>query len=336
MKLVRGLRSLASQKNSRVSGSKSEALSFRGLGCVATIGNFDGVHLGHKVIIEQVKDKAKKLGVPSVVVIFEPQPQEYFRKSDAPARLMRFREKLVALRELDIDYLVCLTFNDELHEMPAHQFIEQVLVSGLQIKHLVVGDDFRFGCDRAGDFALLSETGKLLEQQQKGFSVENTRTVALEGDRVSSTRVRNALDENQFALAGRLLGHPYTITGCVVHGQKLGRQLGVPTANVSLGRKVLVLKGVYAVEATLESGECLQGVANIGIRPTVDGVKPSLEVHLFGFEGSIYGQHLSVVFKHKVRDEQKFSDIERLKEQIFKDIEETKTYFDTLSNTGNK
>ncbi len=323
MKLVRGLRSLISQ---------NKTLSFSDVGCVATIGNFDGVHLGHKVIIEQVKDKARAFGVPSVVVVFEPQPQEYFRKTDAPARLMRFREKLVALQALNIDYLVCLAFNDELHEMPANQFIDQVLIAGLNIRHLVIGDDFRFGCDRAGDFALLSQAGKAPKEQAQGFSVESTRTIELEGDRVSSTRVRNALDDNEFQLAGRLLGHPYTISGCIVHGRKLGRQLGVPTANVSLGRKVLVLNGVYAVEAELESGSCWQGVANIGVRPTVDGVQPSLEVHLFDFKGSIYGEHLKVVFRHKIRNEQKFSNIDALKEQIFNDIKETKTYFDTLSS----
>ena len=308
MKLVRGLHSLAAQKAPQ--------------GCVATIGNFDGVHVGHQVIIEQVQESAEKLGVPSVVVVFEPQPQEYFRAESAPARLMRFREKLVALRTLKIDYLLCLKFSDRLHEMSAREFIDQVLVGGLNIKHLVIGDDFRFGSDRAGDFALLSKVGN-----ECGYSVENTRTVEIDSERVSSTRVRNALDSNSFDLVERLLGHPYTITGCIVHGRKLGRQLGVPTANVSLGRKNLVLKGVYAVEATLESGICLQGVANIGVRPTVDGIQPSLEVHLFDFDGSIYGEHLQVVFKRRIRDEKKFSDIDTLKEQIFKDIEETKTYF---------
>ncbi|MFD2231560.1 bifunctional riboflavin kinase/FAD synthetase [Alkalimarinus sediminis] len=327
MKLVRGLRSLV---------SLNKAFRFSDSGCVATIGNFDGVHLGHKVIIEQVKDKAKALGVPSVVVVFEPQPQEYFRKADAPARLMRFREKLVALRELQVDYLVCLAFNDQLHEMSANLFIAQVLVEGLNIRHLVIGDDFRFGCDRTGDFSLLSQSGKALEQQGAGFTVESTRTVELEGGRVSSTRIRNALDNNEFQLAARLLGHPYTISGCVVHGRKLGRQLGVPTANVSLGRKVLVLNGVYAVEAELLSGDSWQGVANIGFRPTVDGVQPSLEVHLFGFEGSIYGQHLKVVFRHKIRNEQKFASVDELKEQIFNDIKETQNYFDMLSSHNKK
>ena len=307
MKLVRGLHGLAQQTPK---------------GCVATIGNFDGVHIGHQVIIEQVQENAEKLGVPSVVVVFEPQPQEYFRADSAPARLMRFREKLVALRALKVDYLLCLKFSDRLHEMSAREFIDQILVRGLNVKHLVIGDDFRFGNDRAGDFALLSQVGN-----ECAYSVENTRTVEIDSERVSSTRVRNALDSNDFDLAERLLGHPYTITGCIVHGRKLGRQLGVPTANVSLGRKTLVLKGVYAVEATLESGVCLQGVANIGVRPTVDGVQPSLEVHMFDFDGSIYGEHLQVVFKRRIRDEKKFSNIDCLKEQILKDIEETKTYF---------
>jgi riboflavin kinase / FMN adenylyltransferase len=313
MKLVRGLQSLVAQK---VISQQTQQ------GCVATIGNFDGVHIGHQVIIEQVRESAEKLGVPSVVVVFEPQPQEYFRVDAAPARLMRFREKLVALRELKIDYLLCLKFSDRLHEMSARQFIDQVLINGLNIKHLVIGDDFKFGNDRAGDFALLSQVGR-----ECGYSVENTRTVEIDAERVSSTRVRNALDNNNFDLAERLLGHPYTITGCIVHGRKLGRQLGVPTANVSLARKTLVLKGVYAVEATLESGVCLQGVANIGVRPTVDGLQPSLEVHLFDFDDSIYGEHLQVVFKRRIRDEKKFSDIDALKVQILKDIEETKTYF---------
>ena len=313
MKLVRGLHSLVAQKIAAQQANE---------GCVATIGNFDGVHVGHQVIIEQVQESAAKLGVPSVVVVFEPQPQEYFRAEAAPARLMRFREKLVALRELKIDYLLCLRFSDRLHEMSARHFIDQVLVKGLNIKHLVIGDDFRFGNDRMGDFALLNQLGN-----ECGYSVERTRTVEIDSERVSSTRVRNALDNNDFDLAGRLLGHPYTITGCIVHGRKLGRQLGVPTANVSLGRKTLVLKGVYAVEATLESGICLQGVANIGVRPTVDGLQPSLEVHLFDFDDSIYGEHLQVVFKRRIRDEKKFSNIDALKVQILKDIEETKTYF---------
>lgn len=336
MKLVRGLRSLASPKTKHGSEQHGGAVSFQSQGCVATIGNFDGVHLGHNVIIEQVKEKALALGVPSVVVVFEPQPQEYFRQSDAPARLMCFREKLVELQAIHVDYLVCLRFNDQLHEMSATQFIEQVLVTGLNIKHLVIGDDFRFGCDRTGDFSLLSKMGHAFIDQDKGYTVENTRTVELEGDRVSSTRVRRALDSSQFAQAERLLGRPYSITGRVVHGQKLGRQLGVPTANVSLGRKVLALKGVFAVEATLESGETFQGVANIGNRPTVNGIKPSLEVHLFEFGETIYGERLRVVFRHKIREEQKFSDIDRLKEQIFKDIDETKTYFDRLRHSDKK
>jgi riboflavin kinase/FMN adenylyltransferase len=322
MKLVRGLSSFVSNLPDTKDSGCIELRMALAAGCVATIGNFDGVHAGHKVVIEQVKEKALELGVPSVVVVFEPQPQEYFKKEAAPARLMRFREKLVALRTLNIDYLVCLTFNDQLHDMTAQQFIDKVLVSGLNVNHLVIGDDFRFGCDRTGDFALLKQTGK-----ERGYSVENTKTVEVSGSRVSSTRVRNALNDNKFELVEQLLERPYTITGCVVHGRKLGRQLGVPTANVSLGRKVLVLKGVYAVEALLASGEYKKGVANIGVRPTVDGIQPSLEVHLFDFEGSIYGQHLCVTFKHKIRDEQKFSDINALKEQIFRDIEETKTYF---------
>lgn len=324
MRLVRGLHNLAQLES----------------GCVATIGNFDGVHQGHRVILAQVREHARRLNVPSVVMVFEPQPREYFQADKAPPRLMRFREKLAALATEEIDIVVCLQFTARLRNLTADAFIQNVLVDALKVRYLVVGDDFQFGCDRSGDFELLRSAGKIA-----GFEVEGTRTVEDDGQRISSTLVRQALDNNDFALASKLLGHEYKITGCVVHGQKLGRQFGVPTANVSLGRKVPALNGVYAVTAFLpepksERGkllqsqarlddkvECWQGVANIGTRPTVGGRRPVLEVHLFDFSQEIYGQHLSVVFHHRIRDEQKFDSLGALKEQIIRDVAQAKEYF---------
>ncbi|WP_041598959.1 bifunctional riboflavin kinase/FAD synthetase [Hahella chejuensis] len=305
MKLIRGLHNLKPFAS----------------GCVATIGNFDGVHIGHQVIISQLQSRAESMGVPAVVMVFEPQPREFFEKLDAPPRLMRFREKLDAIAALNVDYLLCLQFNRRLRGLTAQQFIDDVLVTGLHVKHLVVGDDFRFGCDRSGDFRLLEKSGLV-----SGFSVENTPTVEVEGERVSSTRIRATLAQGEFTQAEDLLGRPYSITGCVVHGRKLGRQLNAPTANVSLGRKRPVLSGVYLVKTTLATGHVRFGVANIGVRPTIDGlgVTPALEVHLFEHADDIYGQRINVQFLEKLRDERKFSGLEQLQAQIQRDIEGAK------------
>lgn len=286
-------------------------------GCVATIGNFDGVHLGHHQILKQVSDKARALAVPAVAIIFEPQPREFFEGPRAPARLTRFREKFEHLREHQIDRVCCLHFNQALRSLTADAFIEQLLLNGLAVKHFVVGDDFRFGCDRKGDFALLRSSG-----ERHGFTVENTATYSIAGERVSSTRVREALASHDFAQAQGLLGRPYTVSGKVIHGRKLGRQLGVPTANISLQRKRLPFTGVYAIEATTERGVSHAGIANVGVRPTVDGesMAPLLEVHLFDFDENIYSQRLVVEFRDFIRDEQRFDNVEALKTQIYADI----------------
>jgi riboflavin kinase/FMN adenylyltransferase len=199
-------------------------------------------------------------------------------------------------------------------------FIEDVLIQGLAVRHLVVGDDFRFGCDRAGDFALLEKVGK-----DAGFTVENTLTVTVAGERVSSTRVRDLLTVNGLEKAESLLGHPYRIRGRVVYGRQLGRQIGAPTANILLHRTP-ALCGVYVVVATLDDGSRFDGVANIGVRPTVDGKRPSLEVHLFDFAGTLYGQHLEVVFRHGLRDEEKFGSVDELKEQIARDFDHARAW----------
>jgi len=312
MRLIRGLTNLK-----RLSGQAGSPLAG---GCVATIGNFDGVHLGHKTIIDQVKQKASQLGVPGVVMIFEPQPREFFEGAEAPPRLMPFRQKFEALLAEGVDVVLCIRFDETFRSYSGMGFIEDVLISGLGVRHLVVGDDFRFGCDRAGDFRLLQSVG-----QAQGFSVENTRTVTVDGERVSSTRVRNALNVNGLEEAERLLGHPYRIHGRIVYGRQLGRQLNAPTANILLNQ-MPALRGVYVVRARLESGEWRDGIANIGLRPTVDGKRPSLEVHLFDFAGTLYGQHLEVVFRHGLRDEVKFDSVDELRQQIGRDFDHARAW----------
>jgi riboflavin kinase/FMN adenylyltransferase len=312
MKLIRGLHNLF-----------SSSCELKQTGCVGTVGNFDGVHLGHQEVIKQVLKEAKFRQVPSVVMVFEPQPQEFFLKDQAPPRLMSFREKLNALARLGVDYVVALQFNVRLRSLSAEGFIQDVLVAGLNIKHLVIGDDFRFGCDRSGDFELLKRWGV-----KAGFSVEPTDSHLIDHQRVSSTRIRALLENDALDEAERLLGHRYSISGCIVHGQKLGRQLGVPTANVFLGRIRPVLVGVYVVKVMMPNGQLLKAVANLGRRPTVNGDKPILEVHLLNFKDDLYGQHLSVCFLKKLRDEQKFESLEALKTQIFKDIDDATSYFD--------
>jgi len=312
MRLIRGLTNLtllSRRENSPLAG-----------GCVATIGNFDGVHIGHRTILEQVKEKAASLGLPSVVMVFEPQPREFFQGKEAPPRLMSFRQKFEALTAAGIDYVLCLHFNSRFRCLTSREFIDAVLVNGLGVRHLVVGDDFRFGCDRTGDFMLLRETG-----ESQGFTVENTRTVTIDGERVSSTRIRDRLALNRLAEAEALLGHAYRITGRVVYGRQLGREIGAPTANILL-KRMAPLKGVYVVSTTLDDGLTYDGVANIGLRPTVDGKQPALEVHLFDFAGTLYGRQIDVVFREALREEIKFSSVDALKEQIANDFDDARDW----------
>lgn len=291
--------------------------------CVATIGNFDGVHLGHQAVLNQLALKGDMLGLPAVVITFEPQPNEFFAPDKAPARLSRFREKVEALRSYTIQQLCVLRFNRALAQMTAQDFIKRLLVDGLNIKYLVVGDDFRFGKDRQGDFTLLQTAG-----QQFGFQVVNMHTFAIEADRVSSTRIRNALQQGDLMLAQTLLGHPYKMSGRVAHGDKRGRQIGFPTANIHLHRCKVPLTGVYAIQLFGIEGEPVNGVANVGIRPTVGGTdKALLEVHLFDFDSDIYGCYVQVHFLHKIRDEQCFEGLTALKQQIQIDCDSAKQFF---------
>ncbi|MCY1272799.1 Riboflavin biosynthesis protein RibF [compost metagenome] len=291
-------------------------------GCVATIGNFDGVHLGHQAILGRLHERSLELGVPSCVVIFEPQPREFFAPDAAPVRLTRLREKLELLREQGVDFVLCLPFNRRLRELSADEFVRQVLVDGLKVQHLEVGDDFRFGCDRSGDFAFLAVAG-----EAQGFSVEAATTVEIDGIRVSSSRIREVLAEGDLHTAGRLLGRPFSLSGRVLHGQKLGRTLGSPTANIQLKRRKAPLSGVFLV-STLVDGQRCPGVANIGTRPSVKGDgRPHLEVHLLEFSGDLYGRHLDVTFHHKLRDEQRFASLEELKAAILADIAAARAYW---------
>lgn len=294
-------------------------------GCVATIGNFDGVHLGHRAIVEQLKRRSAGSGRPSLGIVFEPQPQEYFRGREAPARLSPLRDKLGLLAALEVDYLLCLRFNHELAETRAADFIERVLVEALEIQHLVVGDDFRFGHRRQGDFSTLVEAGR-----RWGFSVEAADTYMVDGARVSSTRIRGLLSEADFEGAGRLLGRPFRISGRVAHGDKRGRQWGFPTANIAMERRRVPFTGIYAVEVRGAARAPVRGVASIGVRPTVPGpAKAMLEVYLLDFDADLYGRRIEVEPLKRIRDEEKFDGFDALKAQIARDIEQAKHFFNS-------
>lgn len=305
---------------------------FRGLhtipdsfeGCVATIGNFDGLHLGHQSILSVLNEVAEDKQQPSLVILFEPQPKEFFAPEDAPARLSNFRDKFLNLSRHGIDYLLCISFNEAFRSMTADAFIQQVLVKKLNITHLIVGDDFRFGCDRKGDYNALVEAGKLND-----FSVEDSLTFEIDNDRVSSTRIRQALEASQITDVNTMLARPYRMSGRVIYGRQLGRTINTPTANIHIKRKKLPMTGVFVVQVIHEeTGQGYLGVANLGLKPSIDGEQaPSLEVHLFGFEGDLYYQHLSVNFLHKLRDEKAFTDIASLQVAIEHDKQSAKQYF---------
>jgi len=306
MELIRGLQNLRPEHH----------------GCVATIGNFDGVHLGHQAVIGQLAEKGSELNLPTLVMVFEPQPLEVFKGDQAPARLTRFREKLRALARFAVDRLLCIRFSDTFAKMSAESFIQDILVKGLGVKYLVVGDDFRFGAGRKGDFEMLQRAGN-----EYGFEVANLHSFRIGGERVSSTLIRQALAAGNMENAEKLLGRPYRMCGRVAHGDKIGRTLGIPTANIYLHRKVSPVQGIYIVEVFGLKGEPLQGVASVGNRPTVGGTKPLLEVYIFDFDDDIYGKYLNIDFLHKIRDEEKFESLDELKKWIEDDIVKARTWF---------
>ena len=307
MRLLRGLSDLEPFQN----------------GCVMTIGNFDGVHLGHRSVIEKLAERGKTLNLPVVAMTFEPQPLEYFLASNSPPRLMRLREKVIQFTQLPVDNLLIMQFNRYFANCDAEQFVDDILVNKLNVKHLVIGDDFHFGKARRGNFALLKEKG-----EQHGFSVEGTVSCYVEGRRVSSTIIRDALCAGNVAQAERWLGHSYSICGRVTHGDKRGRTLGYPTANIKMFRKNTPISGVFAVTITGIDGFELTGVSNVGTRPTVDGSSQLvLETNLFDFNQDIYGRYIEVHFKQKIRDEMQFSSLAQLQAQIEQDAAVTKHFF---------
>ena len=293
----------------------------RHAGCVATIGTFDGVHHGHQMLLAHLKAKGEELGAPSLLVTFEPQPREYFRRAPVPARLTRFREKIHLLRSTGIDRVLCIPFNERTRLTPAAEVIERFLVEMLGVYYVVVGDDFRFGKDQEGSYATLKAAG-----DRFGFGVSHMGTLTFDHDRVSSTRIREALQAGDFGTAEKLLGRPYFMMGRVVYGQQVGRSIGVPTVNIRLQRYRAALEGVFAV--TVDGlGATRQGAANIGVRPTVDGNEPLLEVHILDFDENIYGRLLTVTLQWKIREERRFPTLQAMKQEIDRDIEKTRAFF---------
>ncbi len=291
--------------------------------CVATIGNFDGFHLGHQAVLRQLRKRADERVLPVTVLVFEPQPMEFFDPENAPARLTRWREKYQLLRDHGVDRMICLRFNADLASKAAEDFVIDLLVKKVGVRHLVIGDDFRFGTDRKGDYDLLCTLGR-----GHGFTVEQSETFTLDGERVSSSRIREALKRGDLAQAARLLGRHYSISGRVVHGNKQGKAFGYPTANIELRRMKTALQGIFVANVEVETGSSHPSVAYIGSKPTVGGTRTLLEVHLFDFEADLYRQYIKVEFLQKLRDDKRFDSFEELKAQIESDAARARDYFE--------
>jgi riboflavin kinase/FMN adenylyltransferase len=304
MRLIRGIHNIQSADH----------------GCVLTIGNFDGVHLGHQRVIEALVKQADELNCVPAVLVFEPQPQELFSPKSAPARLCRLRDKYTLLKRLGVQRLICVNFNKKFSAQTAQEFIDKLLVKKLGIKRLIVGDDFHFGKNRVGNFEMLCEAG-----EKQGFEVFDTASYKMADCRISSTEIRYSLEHDDLESAERMLGRPYSIIGRVFHGDKRGRQLGFPTANVSLKRRASPVAGVYVVQVKTLQGIYF-GVANVGSRPTVSGIRQQLEVHIFNFDADLYGQTIEVVMLKKLRNEIKFSSVDDLTRQIAQDSDQAKKF----------
>ncbi|MDR3352348.1 MAG: bifunctional riboflavin kinase/FAD synthetase [Zoogloeaceae bacterium] len=303
---------------------------------VLAIGNFDGVHRGHLALLARLQEQAAALGLPATVITFEPHPREFFTPRTAPARLAPLREKLESLAAAGVAQTCVLHFSSAFAALRAEDFVAGTLVLGLKARHLIIGDDFRFGADRQGDFAFLVAAGKRF-----GFAVEAMPTVFLDGERISSSAVREALEQGRMERAAALLGRSYAIDGRVVPGSRLGRQLGFATANIHIRRLPLPMTGVFAVQVAGFGDRLLPGVANLGVRPTLHpadgdcstrlgggGERPILETHLLDFHGDLYGAHLSVRFVRKLRDEMKFPDLSALQARIAQDVAAARAFFE--------
>jgi riboflavin kinase/FMN adenylyltransferase len=295
-------------------------------GCVVTVGNFDGVHHGHKTLITKLKQESEARQLPLAILLFEPQPAEFLRKENPPARLMTWIEKIEALQELFQDniqpaYVLTLHFNAELAAISADEFVHQVLLHELNVKHIIVGKDFHFGHERAGNLETLCQSGK---EHNHDFSVDIFDDVILNETRVSSTVIREAISTNDLKLAEKFLGHPYCIQGEVIKGAQRGRTLGFPTANIALDRLVTAVRGVYAVRIYSLDKKPFKGVANVGSRPTVDGKNHFLEVNIFDFDQEIYGRTIQIEFVEWIRAEKKFDSVDDLKNAIQNDVNNAK------------
>ncbi|MGD8430206.1 MAG: bifunctional riboflavin kinase/FAD synthetase [Ectothiorhodospiraceae bacterium] len=296
-------------------------------GCAATIGNFDGVHRGHQEVLRQLRQAADARDVPATVITFEPHPREFFAPDAAPARITGLRDKLRALAAAGVDRVLCLEFGNRLARMSAEDFASRILVERLGVRYLMVGDDFRFGRGREGDYRLLGEVAR-----SSGFELTRMPTVALDSERVSSTRVREALSAGDLASAKRLLGRAYTVSGRVAHGDALGRELGWPTANLAFKHGRCPLGGIFVVEVRGVDGS-RPGVASVGTRPTVGGTRQLLEVHLLDYAGDLYGRHIEVRFLEWLRGEEHFESLDELKEQIGRDVVRAREFFAARGQT---
>lgn len=308
--LIRGIRGLAR----RASAGEQRPL-------VATIGNFDGLHLGHRQMLARVRQVAAELDADSGVFFFDPHPREFLQPQAAPARLMLCRDKIQGLAALGMDRIVMLKFDETMQQMPPEAFVREVLAQA-RVRHLVVGDDFRFGAGRAGDYSTLVELGAQMQ-----MAVEDTPTVKLGGERISSTRVRQALYDGELQQAAEMLDGPWSYSGRVAGGRKMGRQLGFPTANLRLAAQRLAVAGVYAVLVQLSGEQARRpAVANVGTRPTFGGEERVLEVHLLDYSGDLYRRRIQVFFIARLRDEMKFSGPKELKQQIALDCERAREH----------
>ena len=293
-------------------------------GCVVAIGNFDGLHLGHQAILARLAERSREMGLPAAVLTFEPQPREYFVPQAAPARLMRLRDKAEALKAAGVSMLRVLHFGAALSEWDGVTFIERVLDCALGAKQVVIGTGFRYGRGRSGDVALLRAEGA-----RRGFGVDELPPHESGGERVSSTRVRAALAAGRLDEARALLGRDYRISGRVIAGERLGRQLGFPTANIRLRRRVSPVAGIFAVRVSGAGPDRRPGVASIGTRPTVGGVEWLLEVHLFDFEADLYRRQLGVDLIAKLRDEVHYSDLAAMTAQMHRDASQARQLLGT-------
>jgi len=291
--------------------------------CALAIGNFDGVHLGHQALLKQLKSVATGQSLQTAVMTFEPHPREFFSPEKAPARLASLREKLERFADAGVDVVYLCRFDQCFASISSEAFINDILIKSLNAKTILVGEDFRFGAGRRGGVVDIANAGLgLISLPQVNLSDEDVQALG-DSERVSSTRVRNALAAGQLEVAKHLLGRPYSISGKVIHGAQLGRKLGFPTANVHMRHERPALTGVYAVKL-----DGLNGVANLGVRPTISGVpKLLLEVHLFDFDGDLYDKHVHVEFFHKIRDEMKFEGLDALRAQIAKDAKVARSFF---------